>query len=222
MRSRVAAASSSAVSRINQSFGWDLSQWGELTPEQVRQMAVKAKASRLQKQLVEAASKHFQEFLSNQKEIERLTQEAIGLGLKTDAEIQGYINKAAIASAKHDAQIQKLEHQLRQELQLVQGQLLSDKALSTASFQQRLLLLRANHQSSLQIGNQAFQQQLRSIQQAPALAAAETQRKAAFTAYINAKDYSPYPTNLSGSGLTGNSSSGGLFGRIFNFLTGRK
>lgn len=220
MKSKVAAASSSAVSRINQSFGWNLSQWGELTPEHVRQMAMKTKARHLQRQLVETASKYFQEFLSDDKEIEKLTLEAIGIGLKTDAEIQGYINKAAIASAKHNAKIQQLEHQLRQELQMVRAESLSETALATASFQQRLLLLRANHQSQLQSGNQSFQQQLRQIQQAPALAAAESQRKAAFTAYINAKDYSPYPTNLPGS--TGNSSSGGLFGRIFNFLTGRK
>jgi hypothetical protein len=219
MRSRVAAAASNAVQRINQSFGWNLSQWGELTPDQVRQMAMKTKASHLRRQLVEAASKHFQEFLSNQKEIERLTQEAIGLGLKTDAEIQGYINKAAIASAKHDAKIQQLEHQLNQELQMVRAESLSEKALATASFQQRLLLLRHTHQVQLQAGNTSFQQQLRQAQQLPAIAAAEARNRAAFTDYINARDYNPYPTVGGNSGSQGG---GGLFSKIVSFLTGRK
>ncbi len=215
---RVAGENSGASNRIKSAFGIDLSQWGNLSPEQVREMAMRAKQSKIQKQLVEAASRHFQEFLSNQKEIERLTQEALSLGLKTDVEIRGYINKAAIASAKYDAKIMQLEQQLKQEQQMIRAESLSEKALSTANFQQRLLLLRYTHQARLQAGNAGFQQQLAQARELPALAAAEANNRAAFNAYINARDYNPYPAT---NGSQSASSGGGFFGRILNFLTGK-
>jgi hypothetical protein len=110
-------------------------------------------------------------------------------GLTAKAEIDKYVQTAVIAGAKHEAHIQKLDHKLKQELSLVQGQLLSDKALATMSFQQRLLLLRANHQAKGQIQQNSFAQNLKAIQASPQQAIAMQQKRGAFNAYINAKDF---------------------------------
>ncbi len=233
MKNRVAASASGALAHINEAFGWNLAQWGNLTPDQVRQLAKDAKDSRIQRKLVETAWKYFQEFVSNQKEIERLTAEAIALGLKTKAEIDQYIWKTAIESAKHDAGIQKLAHTLGQELNLVQGKLASDKALATASFQQRLQLLVAAHQGKISVGNASFAQRLAEIQAAPARAIAQQQKMAGFMAYINARDHDPIPAYGEGGGASSSTSSstgggstsggrGGFLGGLMSFFTGRK
>ena len=216
----------SGIKHVASEFGHDLSQMGNLTPEQVHEAARQAKILNLQRQLAAAMVKHLEKIYQNKAEIERLTLEAMERGLEVKEEIDKYVQQAIVASAKHEAHIQKLDHQLRQELQMVQGQLLSDKALATANFQQRLQLLRANHQAKSQIALHGFQQRLQEIQASPALAIAANQRKAAFTNYINAKDYDPVPTNFGGQtspaqqGLA--SRGGGFLGGLLNFFTGRK
>ena len=214
------------IQHVASEFGHDLSRFGNLTPEQVHEAARQAKILNLQRQLAAAMVKHLEKIYQNKAEIERLTLEAMEKGLEAKEQIDKYVQQAIIASAKHDAHIQKLDHQLKQELQMVQGQLLSDKALTTASFQQRLQLLRANHQAKSQIALHGFQQRLKEIQASPAIAIAANQRKAAFTAYINAKDYDPTPNFGGGQASPGQrgsaSGGGGFLGGLLNFFTSGK
>lgn len=216
----------SGVAHVDKEFCTNVAQIGNLTPEKVHEAARQAKILNLQRQLAAAYANHLAKIYQNKAEIERITLEAMEKGLEAKEEIDKYVQQAIIASAKHEAHIQKLDHQLKQELQMVQGQLLSDKALATANFQQRLQLLRANHQAKSQIAMHGFQQRLKEIQASPALAIAANQRKAAFTNYINAKDYDPVPTNFGGQtspaqqGLA--SRGGGFLGGLLNFFTGRK
>lgn len=214
----------SGVQHVASEFGHDLSQMGNLTPEQVHEAARQAKILNLQRQLAAAYANHLAKIYQNKAEIERITLEAMEKGLEAKEEIDKYVQQAIIASAKHEAHIQKLDHQLKQELQMVQGQLLSDKALATASFQQRLQLLRANHQAKSQIALHGFQQRMREIQASPALAIAANQKRTAFTAYINAKDYDPTPTNFGGQASPGQrgSGGGGFLRGLLNFFTGNK
>lgn len=216
----------SGIAHVDKEFGSNIAQFGNLTPEQVHEAARQAKILNLQRQLAAAMVKHLEKIYQNKAEIERLTLEAMERGLEAKEEIDKYVQQAIIASAKHEAHIQKLDHQLRQELQMVQGQLLSDKALAQASFQQRLQLLRANHQAKSQIALHGFQQRLKEIQVSPALAMAANQRRNAFTAYINAKDIDPIPASFGGQtspNQQGSASSGGGFlGGLLNFFTGRK
>ncbi len=215
----------SGVQHVDKEFGSNIAQFGSLTPEQVHEAARQAKILNLQRQLAAAMVKHLEKIYANKAEIERLTLEAMEKGLEAKEEIDKYVQQAIVASAKHEAHIQKLDHQLKQELQMVQGQLLSDKALSTASFQQRLQLLRANHQAKSQIALHGFQQRLQEIQASPAQAIAANQRRTQFTNYINAKDYDPVPANFGGQtspSQQGSASGGGFLGGLLNFFTGRK
>lgn len=211
------------IQHVAKEFGHDLSQIGNLTPEQVHEAARQAKILNLQRQLAAAYANHLAKIYQNKAEIERITLEAMERGLEAKEEIDKYVQQAIISSAKHEAHIQKLDHQLKQELQMVQGQLLSDKALATASFQQRLQLLRANHQAKSQIGLHGFQQRLKEIQASPAVAIAANQRRTAFKAYINAKDYDPIPSKFGGQAETPGQQTGGrgFLGGLLNFFAGK-
>lgn len=216
----------SGAAHVAREFGYNPGQYGNLTPELVHDAARVAKVLDLQKQLAKAMNRHLEKIYANKVEIERLTLEAIEKGLNAKAEIDKYVQAAVIAGAKHDAHIQKLQHQLQQELNLVQGQLLSDKALATMSFQQRLQLIRANHQAKGQIQQNSFAQNLKAIQASPQRAIAMQNSRSAFNNYINAKDFDPIPAISGGSGglintpLAGNNSKGFL-GGLFDFFTGR-
>ena len=217
MKNRVAASNPSAIARIKEAFGdeGDLSRWGNLTPEQCHRLGIAANNSDQQKKLVATALRHVERIFQNQAEIERLTAEALALGLKTAEEINGYIIKSAIASAKHEASIERSQHKLGQQLQMIKAETLSDKAIATADFRQRLLLLRANHQSKLAIGQASFSARLREIQAAPRLALQQQKAQRQFDDYIN-----PKPTAT--PGLAGSPGGGGLWGGIVNFLLGRR
>ncbi|MFB2983890.1 hypothetical protein [Microseira sp. BLCC-F43] len=214
----------SGVAHVDKEFGSNVAQFGNLTPEQVHEAARQAKILNLQRQLGAAMVKHLEKIYQNKAEIERLTLEAMERGLEAKEEIDKYVQQAIVASAKHNAHIQRLNHQMKQELQMMQGQLLSDKALATASFQQRLHLLRANHQAKSQIALHGFQQRLKEIQASPALAIAANQRQTAFTAYINTKDYDPILANFSSQRFPGGQQSlggGGFLSGLLNFFTGK-
>lgn len=215
----------SGVAHVDKEFCTNVAQIGNLTPEMVHEAARQVKILNLRRQLAAAYANHLAKIYQNKAEIERITLEAMEKGLEAKEEIDKYVQQAIIASAKHEAHIQKLDHQLRQELQMVQGQLLSDKALSMANFQQRLQLLRANHQAKSQIALHGFQQRLKEIQASPAIAIAANQRRTAFHNYINAKDFDPIPANFGGQSSPGqqsSSASGGFIGGLLNFFTGRK
>lgn len=214
----------SGVAHVAREFGYNPGQYGNLTPELVHDAARVAKVLDLQKQLAPAMNRHLEKIYANKVEIERLTLEATEKGLTAKAEIDKYVQTAVIAGAKHEAHIQKLDHKLQQELQLVQGQLLSDKALATMSFQQRLLLIRANHQAKGQIQQNSFAQNLKAIQASPQQAIAMQQKRSAFNAYINAKDFDPIPATAGNSGMSPIASStpkGGFLNGLLNFFTGR-
>ena len=226
MQFRVANTGSGA-SHVANEFGYDLRQFGNLTPDQVHAAARHAKLLDLQRQMAAAMKSHLEKIFQNKVEIERLTLEALKSGLKAKEEIDKYVLDAAVASAKHDAHIQKLDHQLKQELNLVQAQSLSDKALQTQSFQQRLRLLQASHQAKSQIQATGFAQRLKEIQASPALAQQQQQARAAFTSYINAKEFNPYAEVGTGSGSSRSPASasggkrGGFLGGLVSFFTGR-
>lgn len=215
----------SGADHIAQEFGHDIRQFGNLTPAQVHGAARQAKLLDLQRQMAAAMKAHLEKIFQNKVEIERLTLEAMKAGLKAKEEIDKYVLDAAVASAKHDAHIQKLDHQLKHELQLVQAQMLSDKALQTQSFQQRLRLLQAGHQAKSQIQASGFAEKLKQIQASPALALQQQQARANFTNYINARDFNAYAEIGTGSGSSRSSSSGGkrggFLGGLVSFFTGR-
>ena len=102
----------------------------------------------------------------------------------------------------------------------------SEVTLANANFRQRLLLIKANHTAKGQIQLHSFQQSLKAIQASPQQAIAMQQKRSAFNAYINAKDYDPIPPVPSGSGggnspITSNNGKGFL-GGLFDFFSGKK
>lgn len=205
---------------VEREFGVPISQFGNLTPQQVNEAAKQAKIMQLQAKLTKAMVTHCESIYKNKAEIERLTLQAIESGLKSKEEIDRYVNKAIVAGAKHDASIQLLKSKLDNELNLVKGKLLSDTALATMSFQQKLRLMQANHGSQQQILANGFEQQLRAIQASPQLAIAAQNQSAQLDAYINARDFDALPA-LGGSSSQSNSTRGGFLNGLFNFFTGR-
>jgi hypothetical protein len=198
---------------------------GPLTPEMVHDAARQAKVLDLQKQLRTAYNRHDAKIRANKVEIERLTLEAIEGGLTDKAQIDKYVDKAIIAGAKHDQHIINLNHKLQQELGLIKLEGASTQTLQNADFRQRLLLIKANHQAKGQIQQNGFQQSLKAIQASPQQAIAMQQKRAAFNAYINAKDFDPIPAVSGGSngGIPiANNSQKGFLGGLFDFFSGKR
>jgi hypothetical protein len=96
-------AKTSGVGHVSREFGYDLSQYGNLTPELVHDAARTAKVLEFQKQLATALNRHLDKIYANKAEIERLTLEATEKGLTDKAEIDKYVVKAIVAGAKHDS-----------------------------------------------------------------------------------------------------------------------
>lgn len=219
-------AKTSGVGHVSREFGYDLSQYGNLTPELVHDAARTAKVLELQKQLATALNRHLDKIYANKAEIERLTLEATEKGLTAKAEIDKYVVKAIVAGAKHDSHIANLEQKLQHELNLVKVQGASNQTLANADFRQRLLLIKANHQAKGQIQVNGFQQSLKAIQASPQQDLAMQQRRANFNAYINARDFDPISATAGNSG-GGNSpiasnNGKGFLGGLFDFFSGKK
>lgn len=192
----------------------------------VHDAARTAKILDLQKQLRTAYNRHDAKIRANKVELERLTLEAIEGGLTDKAQIDKYVSKAIVAGAKHDQHIVNLSQQLQNELNLVKVQGASTQTLANADFRQRLLLIKANHQAKGQIQTNGFQQSLKAIQASPQQAITMQAKRAAFTNYINAKDFDPIPAVSGASTGSNNSSVGnnskGFLDGLFDFFSGRK
>jgi len=215
----------SGAAHVAQEFGYNPAQYGNLTAELVHDAARAAKISDIQKQLVTAMNRHVAKIRANKVEIERLTLEAIEGGLTDKTQIDKYVAKAIVAAAKHDQQIINLQQQLQHELGLIKVDGASTQTLQNADFRQRLLLIKANHQAKGQIQVNGFQQSLKAIQASPQQAIARQQKRSAFNAYINAKDFDPIPAVPSGSGGDNSpiSNTGkGFLGGLFDFFSGKK
>lgn len=218
---RVAATPGAA--HVRKQFNYES---GPLTPEMVNAAAKEAKILELQKQLRTAYNRHHAKIRANTVEVERLTLEAIESGLTDKLQIDKYVDKAIIASAKHDQAIINLQQQLQHALGLIKVEGASTATLQNMDFRQRLLLIKANHQAKTQVQENGFQQRLKVIQASPQQAIAMNQRRAEFTNYINATDYDAVPV-VGGSG--GNNSAmsvggggKGFLGGLFDFFSGRK
>jgi len=197
---------------------------GPLTPEMVHAAAKEAKVLDLQKQLRTAYNRHHAKIRANTVEVERLTLEAIESGLTDKLQIDKYVDKAIIASAKHDQAIVNLQQKLQNELGLIKVEGASTQTLQNMDFRQRLLLIKANHQAKGQIQESGFAQSLKAIQASPQQAIAMQQRRADFTNYINARDFDPIPAtpgNSGGISSVGGSGSKGFLGGLFDFFSGR-
>jgi len=196
---------------------------GPLTPQIVNAAAKEAKILGLQKQLRIAYNRHDAKIRADTVEIERLTLEAIQNGLTDTAQIDKYVGKAIVASAKYDQHIINLTRELQHELGLIKVEGASTQTLQNADFRQRLLLIKANHTAKGQIQTNGFQQSLKAIQASPQQAIAMQQKRAAFNNYINAKDYDPIPaiaSNSGGNSLIANTGKGFL-GGLLDFFTGK-
>jgi hypothetical protein len=215
-------AQTPGVAKIKRQFNYES---GPLTPEIVNAAGKEAKILELQKQLRTAYNRHDAKIRANTVEIERLTLEAQENGLTDTLQIDKYVVKAIVASAKYDQNIVNLQQKLQHELGLIKVEGASTQTLQNADFRQRLLLIKANHQAKGQIQVNGFQQSLKAIQASPQQAIAMQAKRSAFNNYINAKDFDPIPAVTSNSG--GNSpiasnNGKGFLGGLFDFFSGKK
>ena len=199
---------------------------GPLTPEMVNAAAKEAKILDLQKQLRTAYNRHHAKIRANTVEVERLTLEAIESGLTDKLQIDKFVDKAIIASAKHDQAIVNLQQKLQHELGLIKVEGASVQTLQNMDFRQRLLLIKANHQAKGEVQTNGFQQSLKAIQASPQQAIAKQAKRANFNNYINAKDFDPIPAVSGGLGgntnLSVNGDSKGFLGGLFDFFSGKR
>jgi phage baseplate assembly protein W len=220
MQQQFRVAQTPGAAHVARQFNY---QSGPLTPEIVNAAAKEAKILELQKQLRTAYNRHHAKIRANTVEVERLTLEAIESGLTDKLQIDKYVDKAIIASAKHDQQIINLQQKLQHELGLIKVEGASTQALQDMNFRQRLLLIKANHQAKGEVQTNGFQQSLKAIQASPQQAIAMQQRRANFNNYINAKDFDAVPAVPGSSGgSSGLSVGGGFLGGLFDFFSGRK
>lgn len=222
MQQQFRVAQTPGAARIKRQFNYES---GPLTPEIVNAAAKEAKILNLQKQLRTAYNRHDAKIRANTVEIERLTLEAQENGLTDTLQIDKYVSKAIIASAKYDQNIVNLQQKLQHELGLIKVEGASTQTLQNADFRQRLLLIKANHQAKGQIQQNGFQQSLKAIQASSQQAIALQAKRSAFNNYINAKDFDPIPAT---AGNSGNGSSPivynnkGFLGGLFDFFTGKR
>jgi phage baseplate assembly protein W len=223
MQQQFRVAQTPGAAHVARQFNY---QSGPLTPEIVNAAAKEAKILELQKQLRTAYNRHHAKIRANTVEVERLTLEAIESGLTDKLQIDKYVDKAIIASAKHDQQIINLQQKLQHELGLIKVEGASTQALQDMNFRQRLLLIKANHQAKGEVQTNGFQQSLKAIQASPQQAIAMQQRRANFNNYINAKDFDAVPavpgSSGGSSGLSVGGGSKGFLGGLFDFFSGRK
>jgi hypothetical protein len=215
-------AQTPGAAKVKKQFNYES---GPLTPEIVNQAGKEAKILELQKQLRTAYNRHHAKIRANTVEVERLTLEAIENGLTDTLQIDKYVDKAIIASAKYDQNIINLQQQLQHALGLVKVEGASTQTLQNMDFRQRLLLIKANHQAKGEIQTNGFQQSLKAIQASPQQAIAMQQKRTNFSNYINAKDFDPIPA-VSGVSASVNSpiasnSQKGFLGGLFDFFSGR-
>ncbi len=223
MQQKFLVAQTPGAAHVARQFNYES---GPLTPEMVHEAAREAKVLDLQKQLRTAYNRHHTKIRANTVEVERLTLEAIESGLTDKLQIDNFVSKAIIASAKHDQQIINLQQKLQHELGLIKVEGASTQTLQNMDFRQRLLLIKANHQAKGEVQQNGFQQSLKTIQASPQRAIAMQQRRANFNNYINAADFDPVPAVAGGSGgnsgLSVGGSSKGFLGGLFDFFSGRK
>jgi hypothetical protein len=215
-------AQTPGAAKVKKQFNYES---GPLTPEIVNQAGKEAKILELQKQLRTAYNRHHAKIRANTVEVERLTLEAIENGLTDTLQIDKYVDKAIIASAKYDQNIINLQQQLQHALGLVKVEGASTQTLQNMDFRQRLLLIKANHQTKGEIQTNGFQQSLKAIQASPQQAIAMQQKRTNFSNYINAKEFDPIPA-VSGVSASVNSpiasnSQKGFLGGLFDFFSGR-
>ncbi|MEG4408928.1 hypothetical protein [Microcoleus sp. MON2_D5] len=215
-------AQTPGAAKVKRQFNYES---GPLTPEIVNAAGKEAKILELQKQLRTALNRHDAKIRANTVEIERLTLEAQENGLTDTFQIDKYVKKAIVASAKYDQNVVNLQQQLQHELGLIKVEGASSQTLQNVDFRQRLLLIKANHQAKGQIQQNGFQQSLKAIQASPQQAIAMQAKRANFNAYINAKDFDPIPATAGNSG-GGNSpianTGKGFLGGLVDFFTGKK
>lgn len=223
MQQQFRVAQTPGAAHVRRQFNYES---GPLTPEIVNAAAKEAKILELQKQLRTAYNRHHAKIRGNTVEVERLTLEAIESGLTDKLQIDKYVDKAIIASAKHDQQIINLQQKLQHELGLIKTEGASTQALQNMDFRQRLLLIKANHEAKGEIQTSSFQQSLRAIQASPQQAIAVQQRRANFNNYINAKDFDAVPAvsggSSSGNSLSSRSNNNGFLGGLFDFFSGKR
>jgi len=214
-------AQTPGAAHIKRQFNYES---GPLTPEIVNAAGKEAKILELQKQLRTAYNRHDAKIRANTVEIERLTLEAQENGLTDTLQIDKYVAKAIIASAKYDQNIINLQQKLQHELGLVKVEGASTQSLQNMDFRQRLLLIKANHTAKGQIQQNGFQQSLKAIQASPQQAIAMQAKRANFNNYINARDFDPIPATAgnSGGGDSPIANTGkGFLGGLFDFFTGK-
>jgi hypothetical protein len=215
-------AQTPGAAKIKRQFNYES---GPLTPEIVNAAAKEAKILDLQKQLRTAYNSHDAKIRANTVEIERLTLEAQENGITDTLQIDKYVGKAIVASAKYDQNIVNLQQKLQHELGLIKVEGASTQTLQNADFRQRLLLIKANHQAKGQIQQNGFQQSLKAIQASPQQAIAMQQKRANFNAYINAKDFDPIPAtagNSGGGSPIASNTQKGFLGGLFDFFSGKR
>jgi len=215
-------AQTPGAAHIKRQFNYES---GPLTPEMVNAAGKEAKVLELQKQLRTAYNRHDAKIRANTVEIERLTLEAQENGLTDTLQIDKYVSKAIIASAKYDQNVINLTQKLQHELGLVKVEGASTQTLQNMDFRQRLLLIKANHTAKGQIQQNGFQQSLKAIQASPQQAIAMQAKRANFNNYINAKDFDPIPATVGNSGGSNspiaNNNGKGFLGGLFDFFTGK-
>lgn len=223
MQQQFRVAQTPGAAKIKRQFNYES---GPLTPEIVNQAAREAKVLELEKQLRTAYNRHHTKIRANTVEVERLTLEAVENGLTDTLQIDKYVDKAIIASAKYDQNIINLQQQLQHALGLIKVEGASTQTLQNVDFRQRLLLIKANHQAKGQIQQNGFQQSLKAIQASPQQAIAMQQRRSNFNNYINAKDFDPIPAVSGGStgsnSPSANNSQKGFLGGLFDFFSGKR
>ena len=214
-------AQTPGAAKVKKQFGYES---GPLTPEIVNAAGKEAKVLELEKQLRTAYNRHHAKIRANTVEVERLTLEAIENGLTDTLQIDEYVDKAIIASAKYDQNIINLQQQLQHALGLIKVEGASAQTLQNMDFRQRLLLIKANHIAKGQIQTNGFQQSLKAIQESPQQAIAQQQKRANFNAYINAKGFDPVPAvagNSGGKSPIASNSQKSFLGGLFDFFSGR-
>jgi len=222
MQQQFRVAKTPGAAHVAKQFNYES---GPLTPEMVHAAAKEAKVVDLQKQLRTAYNRHHAKIRANTVEVERLTLEAIESGLTDKLQIDKFVDKAIIASAKHDQSIINLQQKLQHELGLIKVEGASTQTLQNMDFRQRLLLIKASHQAKGQIQENGFQQSLRMIQASPRQAITMRNRREGFNAYINARDYNPILATAGNSGdmsPIGAGNSKGFLGGLFDFFSGKK
>ena len=197
---------------VQDEFGINPNQLGNLNPGIVRQMAISAQDMQKQVAMAKVFVNHAKQIMAGKVEIEKLRAELIKEGLANKETIDDVVKQIILLTEKHKGHIQKMMQEMMQGKALIGAETRSALDLSKSNFENKLRELAANHKAKLGDQREGHRLALSSINLDRNRSRQERQMKHQFDDYINGRDVKGNQWAIGGGRSIGGGRRGALGG----------